>query len=41
MFGRPPFLWPPDVVRRQSVRDLLLLSDGYREYCETIQEGQS
>lgn len=24
-FGAPPFCWPPDVVRRQTVRDLVLL----------------
>ena len=25
-FSREPFCWPPDVVRRQSLRDLLLVS---------------
>jgi hypothetical protein len=25
VFARQPFGWPPDVVRRQKVRDLLLI----------------
>lgn len=27
IFARPPFCWPPDVVRRQTLRDLRLLSE--------------
>lgn len=31
MFGRPPWCWPPDVTRRQTLRDLLVLAESFDE----------
>jgi len=29
LFSRPPYAWPPDVTRRQSIRDLMLLVNAF------------